>query len=280
MPLYALHLGNTIHADDAESSGSYNCLECQGPLQVRGGRKRRHFYHIKRSPSCRLYSKSEDHLILQYQIQSLFPEGQIVLERPFLSIGRVADASWDRYKVVFEIQCSPILLTTVQSRTRDYASLGYSVVWLLDDRLFNRRSASPAEIFLRGQNCYFVHYQKMNLSNFYDQLEILQGPKRVKKGVKLPIDLTRPRQTPKTPFKNPLPDQILHRLLTHRLFFTGDLTYQALLSTRQRPLAITLQNWAFFEKEAASQKKSSFKPSKILLFFWHFWGWLVDKVNS
>lgn len=281
MALYALDVEKIISADVAADRGNYRCLECRGPLQVRQGRRRRHFYHVRKTPSCRLYSKSEDHLVLQYQIQALFAQGEIILEKPFLSIGRVADACLERWKLIFEIQCSPILRKETEARIQDYGSLGYTVVWLLDDRLFNRKSISSVETFLRTYPCYFIRYQRQNLSFFYDQFEILQGQKRLKKGICLPIFLGRPRILPKKSLEIELPEQILKRFTNSHFFFEGDLCHKALLSPQNRSLAIAMQNWAFLERQEALSKKDSSKEwEKFLPPLYFFFEWVLSKVNT
>ena len=282
MPLYALHLDQLIHAEEAPDRGNYRCLECRNPMQVRQGRRRRHFYHIKTTPSCRLYSKSEDHLLLQLQIQSLFPKGEIFLEHPFLSIGRMADACWERHQLIFEVQCSLMTKKESEERIKDYGSLGYKIVWLLDDRLFNRRYIRPAETFLRENICYYIHYRKMDLSLFYDQFELLQEKKRLKKGSKVPVTLTSPRQMPKTLGQEPLPQQILSRNQSWPLFFEGDLIHKALLSKTIRPLAVSMQNWLFWEHSLSNETnvKKWALPTWFTYCLYRFFEWVLDQIND
>ncbi|MBS0624709.1 MAG: hypothetical protein JSS32_01505 [Verrucomicrobia bacterium] len=246
MALYALDSEGVVSADEAPDRGQYWCLECNSPVQVRQGQRRRHFYHVKTSPSCRLYSKSEDHLLLQLEIKNLFAKEEIHLERPFVSIGRLADACWERCKIVFEIQCSQLSASEARSRIHDYASVGYSVVWLLDDRLFNRRILRPGELQLRQHLCYYVKFRRTTRSFFYDQFEVFQGNRRLKRGSRLSVQLPAPRQMPRS-LPDRLPQQILNRIHHSRLFFQGDLIHKALLSQRVRPLAIAMQNWRFIE---------------------------------
>lgn len=279
MVLYALHFEKLISADEAEDRGNYRCLECKGALQIRHGRRRRHFYHVKTTPSCRLYSKSEDHLLLQLQIQSLFIEGEIALERPFLSIGRMADACWERHKLVFEIQCSMITRAETEERTRDYGSLGYQIIWLLDDRLFNRRRLRPAEEFLRKNICYYIHYKKMDRSLFYDQFELVRAGGRLRKSPPSLIKLTCPR---KMPFlEGPFPLQIEERSQRWPLFFEGDMFHKALLSKTVRPLAICMQNWVFIEKNAPPEEaKKKGPPPWLFTPLYRFFEWFLQKMNA
>ncbi|MCC6127741.1 MAG: hypothetical protein IT584_00865 [Chlamydiae bacterium] len=277
MALYALYFEDLISANDAPDQGNFYCLECRGPLRIRERRQRRHFYHIKTSPNCRLYSKSEEHLVLQSYIQALFPLSEILLERPFLSIRRIADACWEKGKTVFEVQCSPISEQEVQNRVRDYESLGYSLVWLLSDQRFNQPTLQAAEKFLREGICYFDRYQKTKKPFFYDQFEILKNNKRLKKSAPLPIDLTRPQKNPKLPEN--IPQQISNRA-QKRLFFEGDLVYNALASRSNTSLIPALQNWAFFEREAQKEQNKFLNQKHWLKIFWCFSDWLFKKTFS
>ena len=187
MALYAADNDDLIHAADAEANKLYHCLDCSGPLKLRQGKWRfAHFYHLKTTPTCRLYSKSVDHLVAQIEIQKLFPDGEIVIEKPFLAINRIADACWEKEKIVFEIQCSLLSEKEAQLRNQDYQSLGYRVVWLLDDKKFNKRKCSPAEQFLRKGDCYFLSIKRFRV---YDQFEIIAEGKRTRRGKAFPIDL-------------------------------------------------------------------------------------------
>src|SRR5690348_8116797 len=107
MALYASDGDDYIFAADAAPGGSYRCLDCLAPVKARRGANRiPHFYHLQRSPRCHLYSKSEDHLILQLQLQKLLNCDTAQIERPFFPIHRIADILWDKEKIAFEIQCS------------------------------------------------------------------------------------------------------------------------------------------------------------------------------
>ncbi len=282
MPLYALNFEQLISADEARNRGNYRCIECKGPLQVRQGRRRRHFYHIKTTPSCRLYSKSEDHLLLQLQIQSLFAKGEISLERPFFPIGRLADACWDRHKLIFEIQCSLITQKESQERIKDYASMGYQVVWLLDDRLFNRKHLRAAELFLRENTCYYLHYQRAIHSLFYDQFELIRESTRLKKGPRAAIHLTHPRHMPSSLPENSLPRQVLQRKENWPLFFEGDIVHKALLSQTSRPLAVSMQNWIFLENSLPLPTKTNKPkiPRWLFTSFCRLIEWFLCKMNS
>lgn len=191
MALFAKDKIEIISAWEAIPNSIYTCVECGSPLKVRRGKLQfPHFYHLKTSPSCRLYSKSERHLLIQKQIQKLLPEGEGSLEKPFPSIHRIADLAWEKQNLVFEIQCSFISEKETKERILEYRSIGFDVVWILDDRIFNKKNLRPAEEKIRKTLSYFVTGKGPFF--FYDQFEILQGKKRLKKSEKLFVDLTSP----------------------------------------------------------------------------------------
>lgn len=222
MAFYAVDEDDLIYAGEAEAKKTYWCLDCFGPVKRRKGKSWvPHFYHLKTSPQCRLYSKTEDHLLAQIQLQKSFPEGVIQLERPFVKINRVADACWEKEKIVFEIQCSPITEKEVEMRENDYKSIGYCVVWLLDDKRYNRRVIRPAENALRKACAYYVCIRQGLSSVYYDQFEIFLDGRRVKRGKRMMVDLQKIASTPQHPF-NPevFPKQIV--ALTSLKYFHGD----------------------------------------------------------
>lgn len=219
MALYAVDDDDLIHAADAQNNKIYWCLDCFGPVKRRKGKwKIPHFYHLKVSPSCKLYSKSEDHLIAQLELQRFFPKGVLHVEKPFIQINRVADACLEKEKIIFEIQCSLITEYEVKERIHDYKSIGYDVVWLLDDKRFNKRMARPAEEFLRTTSSYFLSIRR-NIA--YDQFEVFSKGKRVKKGRPLPINLSRPLRAPKREFDNTTYPRQITQLKLCRHFY-GD----------------------------------------------------------
>lgn len=192
MALYALDEENQIvFAQEAAPYRRYRCLECSGRVQKRSGiYKRAHFCHLRSAPQCRLHSKSIDHLILQTDLKKKIP--QLEMERPFPSILRIADLCWEEKKLVLEIQCSPITPSEVERRKRDYAREGYDLVWLLDERLFNKKRLRIAEENLRRQSAY---YFSLSRACVYDQFEVIAENLRLMRGPPLSIDLTRPHPT-------------------------------------------------------------------------------------
>ena len=139
-----------------------------------------------------MHSRSERHLAVQMALKERLPE--IELERPFLSICRVADLFWEAQGLVFEIQCSPISELEVERRVRDYRALGLVVVWILDDRLYNKRRLKPAERQIRRGLSYFASVEKESLAvEIYDQLEFLTEEARRFRGRRLAVDFTKGR---------------------------------------------------------------------------------------
>ena len=132
----------------------------------------------------RQLGKSIAHNQIQYYLKKQIPE--IELEK---TVGnRRADALWERKKIVFEIQVSPISYEQALLRSKDYASYGYQIVWILHDKEFNRSKASRAERFLR--NSYTTYYTTGAL--FYDQIDIFDGKIRQYKSSPLSVQLYSP----------------------------------------------------------------------------------------
>lgn len=256
MPLYATDGENYIYAPNAIKDGSYRCLECRSPLKVRRGKNRiPHFYHIQTTSNCRLYSKSEEHLLVQLQLQNLLSPQEIRMEAPFLSINRIADLLWEKEKIVFEIQCSSIDAKESEARIKDYRKIGYEIVWLLDDRLFNRNYVKSEEFFLRSHSCYFFHFQRNRLSFFYDQLEIIVHKKRIKRSKHLRVDFKRPGKTPEIEWPSFLPQQLLHKIASSPRYFYGDLIHKAIQAPLSPFQTLYLTQWQKNEKELTNQYK-------------------------
>jgi len=242
MALYAYEDELLIYAADAEETQKYRCSHCRSTVKVRKGRFRvPHFYHLSRSPSCRLYSKSQDHLLAQLAIQKLLPPGETTIEKPFIEISRVADLIWERPKLAFEIQCSHLRPKEVEQRMVDYAKVGYQVVWILDDRIFNKRSVSPSEQLIRLNPSYYATLRKQIFPIFYDQFEVLINQKRIKKGHRLKVHLQRPYPIPERTWpEKQYPKQVLQKIIRTSLFFHGDLLHKALLAKSVPALAFSM----------------------------------------
>lgn len=267
MPLYAQDADDLVFAADAHPEKAYKCLECSLPLQLRRAPGRvPHFYHRKTSPACRLYSKSEEHLLLQVQLQKLIPDA--ILERPFRQIRRIADLAWEKEKIIFEIQCSKISVEEATQRIEEYGSLGYEVIWILDDRKYNQWALRPVEPLLRKTQAFFATFRRHTSSLFYDQFEICTETRRLKKSRPLPIALSHPSPLPLLDFPSSWPSQVQQRT-QRRHYFPGDLVDLALRSSSD----IRLQNWALLEKELPPATRGS-------KYFKSFWNPLMERLNA
>lgn len=260
MALYAVEEDDLIYAGHAEPGKVYWCLDCFGPVKRRKGKLPfYHFYHTQPAPQCRLYSKTEDHLLAQLELRRQFPPGALEIERPFIKINRVADILWESEKIVFEIQCSPLTEKEAEMRIRDYRSAGYEVVWLLDDKRYNKRVIRPAEEYLRRHSAYYVSISR---SEYYDQLEIFSEGQRVKRGKRLRIDLQTPRSTPQIPFHpDRFPKQIVD--LHTAKYFTGDRTHRALRYPQ------SMLYWRALEIRLIQKKR---KPNRFFSWLYRFIG--------
>lgn len=245
-----------VSANEADFRKNYWCIDCKQPVKRRYGKFGFfHFYHLSKSPQCRLYSHKDNHLLAQIQIQRLFKDQELQLEKPFLQIDRVGDACLKKKKIVFEIQCSPISESEARARIHDYRSLGYEVIWLLDDKRYNKQILKPAEKFLRSHLTYYISIQKGRAIQIYDQFEILSRNRRIKKGKKLIIDPRKIYINSASSFEGKLiPKQV--RDLKSRVFCYKDRTYLAKINPKE-----TLTYWRRLEIQYAKH------PSQILLWF-------------
>ena len=194
MQLYALDPdGNSILATEASRHTDYQCLECGSAVRLRKGDVRHpHFFHINEERECRQSGKSLRHLGVQLYLLALFSKGECSLEVRFEGIGRIADVVWHKKKLIFEVQCSPITAAEVEARNRDYAKLGYQVVWLFHDARFNRRRVTAAEAFVQKDPHYFTNIDRHGNGMIYDQFEMIQNGVRKFRMSPLAVDLTIP----------------------------------------------------------------------------------------
>jgi competence protein CoiA len=223
MQLYAFDLqGNLTYARNANRQVNYACPECNGVVRARGGLHRRdHFYHIETQRVCRQNGKSGEHLAVQWHLLDVLPEGECRLECPFPSIGRIADVVWEPKKIVFEVQCASITAAEVKERNRDYASLGYEVIWILHDQRYNKRRMSAMEIWLYEQPHYFTNIQEDGKGLIYDQFSTFNQMAQRTSLSPLPIDPSNHKL-----FLNPMPSELsffAKRIRNSRGYFTGDL---------------------------------------------------------
>nr|NGY94306.1 hypothetical protein [Neochlamydia sp. AcF84] len=170
--------GNQVSAHQADKRLYYFCRECLGLVKSRGGLLRHlHFYHLEPNRSCRQDGKSLVHLQVQHYLQNCLPGCE--LEKRFPLINRIADLFWEKEGLVIEIQCSPISAREIDARNLDYASLGYRVLWILHDRLFNRHRLTAAEYLLQDSFHYFTNIDSEGVGYIYDQGDRIEKGKRV-----------------------------------------------------------------------------------------------------
>lgn len=136
--------------------------------------------------------KGEIHLALQQYLLNLFPKGEARKEVSFKQLGRIADIVWEKEKLVFEIQYSSISELEVVQRNRDYASIGYQVVWILHDRKYNKSRLTTTEKALKNSPHYFTNFTRFSTGMIYDQFSIIEGDQRILRMSPLEIDLTKP----------------------------------------------------------------------------------------
>ncbi len=248
MQLYALgEKERVIRAAAARRGVDYRCLECGNLVHLRQGPHRQpHFYHLSTPTQCRQHGKSEEHLEVQRFIERSIGKGRSKLEHRFSEIDRIADVVWEERRLVFEVQCSPITAAEVKERCRDYASLGYEVVWIFHQRQFNRRRVSAAEMVVRHHPYYFTDMDATGRGGIYSQYDRVVEGWRSERFNPLAVDVSQPSY-----YK----DNRSHVLLSQRsssLYFAGDLIDLAL----HHPTAPYLQHAMTLEAAAMPIKEA------------------------
>lgn len=92
---------------------------------------------------------------------------EVKLELRFPTISRIADAAWEKEKIVFEIQCSPITAEELKSRNQDYKSLGWTPIWIFHEDRYNKRHLTAAEWAVRREAHYFTDIDEEGEGSFY-----------------------------------------------------------------------------------------------------------------
>lgn len=244
MQYYALDGEQLVQAIHAERQKDYFCPECRAPLRLRKGAERAaHFYHLVTPSFCHQNNKSLTHLTIQWILLELLPAGEAVMERIFPSIGRIADVAWEKQKIVFEIQCSPITAEEALERCEAYQSLGYRPVWILHDRRFNKRRSSLAESYLRKNRCYYTDIDEKGHGKIYDQWDIAKGGRRIFRGPPLRVDLTKPLL-----LQQSAPPELAYRFLNSSLYFQGDFCDRYLKAPPEKPLQLKRPSFSPLEK--------------------------------
>lgn len=232
MQLFALDENkNRIFVENATKGLDYFCLECGSTLRLRGGMHMQlHFYHLEPPDSCRQHGKGSAHIRIQNYIQQKLGS-ECEQEVRFSEISRIADLAFFKEKIIFEVQCSPIAANEVQSRIKDYKSVGWEVIWLLNDYLFNKKRATYAEAFLEKHPHYFVHVKEDDLY-FYDQASAIHRGKRThffvdNCSLKWEIDLSLLKKNTFKEADVKLPYSVQKRIATWPLFCTSDVIDRA-----------------------------------------------------
>ena len=220
--LYAYdELGQDIIAHQAHPKQKYSCRECHREVRVRSGPFiRAHFFHLQNVSPCRLREKSPTHLEIQDKLLKLLPPGEVVLEKRFSTLKRIADVVWEKEKLIFEIQVSFITAAEVQARSLDYRSLSYEIVWILHDTRFNTFRITAAEQALLDFPHYFTNINAQGQGSFYDQFSYHLGGTRAARLFSRPIDITHPIRQFSLP---PLPPKIIQHRQNWKISFQGDL---------------------------------------------------------
>lgn len=261
MQLYALDSKhNLVAATKALKQHDYICLECQGVVRIRSGIHRHaHFFHLRPPISCKLNAKSMIHLQTQYHLQKILPTGESFLEKRFPSINRIADVAWPNQKLIFEIQYSPISIEEIHARNKDYASLGYQVIWILHEHQFNQYRLSGAELALRCSPYFFTDMDSEGQGTIYDQFDIYNRGQRIKKLRKLPVDLSKP-STPPEIIEAAIPKMLEERIHSWPLHFDGDLIDHAAYFSDYLEAALKAERDAF-----------PAVPEKTFIFYINHW---------
>jgi competence protein CoiA len=279
MQLYALNAaGQLILAHAAQKHQDYQCLECQARVRLRGGLHRQnHFFHLQPNHHCQLAGKGMVHLQIQQSLwEMLTPLGECQLEYRFPQIRRIADVAWMPHKIIFEIQCSPILAEEVKSRNRDYAQLGWQVIWILHDKLYNQRRLTAAEWILRSFPHYFTNFDKEGRGIIYDQFDMIHKGMRIRKMPPLTVNVA---------LFEPLHSQLIstsylklvkQRLKKWPLGFQGDLVHlnQSTRDDSYIEQAKALEQEAFVKEEM--EQKENYLKQLIEQFFIRPYGLLLQ----
>jgi competence protein CoiA len=230
MQLYALDQQQQyIAAHRASKQIDYQCPECRGRVRLRGGEQRQnHFYHCDATPDCRQHGKSLEHLQLQLHFLEKLPQGECQLEQRFETIGRVADVVWEPQRLIFEIQCSFITATEVMARNRDYNAQGFTVIWILHCRKYNRRRLTSMERLLQGLPHYFSDMDGDGRGMLFDQFTLVHRGLRTQRLPALAIDILSLKRYAATPGVAIPLRTVKKRLEGSPIYFGGDLVDCAL----------------------------------------------------
>ncbi|WP_068470766.1 competence protein CoiA [Candidatus Protochlamydia phocaeensis] len=268
MQLYALdQTKKLISAQRANRQQDYYCIECQSCVRLRAGlQRKRHFYHVQPTRSCRLHQKGPIHLQLQLHLYDLLPPQDCRLEYRLPEIGRIADVAWLSKKIVFEIQYSFITSEEVERRNQDYRKAGWQVVWILHDHLYNQVRLTAAEQALRTCPHYFTNMDREGKGCIYDQFDLVNKGLRKQRMKPLPVDLTQPQEFEKSSDSNKRLRLVFQRACQWPFFFSGDLScLQRQKETSFYLQAAHMKEDQFYGDEALQAKKRAYQRMKSFI---------------
>jgi competence protein CoiA len=263
MHLYALDEKESwISVYQADRQTSYFCRECGSIVKCRGGFLRQmHFYHLEPNRSCRQSGKSIVHLQIQHHLQKILQDCE--LEKHFPAVNRIADVVWEKEKMVFEIQCSPITAREIEERNRNYHSIGYQVVWILHDRLYNKNRLTAAEYFLQESPHYFTNINSDGVGRVYDQWDVVEKGRRRKKGVFREVNLSSHQVCQQKLFlQKEYPKWVLKRIQAWPVYFSGDYLDYLVTSEEGERNALLVET-THHEQEVLLQEKQAVTPKGI-----------------
>lgn len=130
--------GIKVYADKCKGKVEAICPSCKAPVRLKHGKiKIPHFAHVAYT-GCAYFSEGEtlEHLMNKQMLLTWSGSGQLeaylpeLQQRPDLLINRVA----------VEIQCSPLSLTRLIERTKNYQNHHYQPWWLVGQKLTPRNA--------------------------------------------------------------------------------------------------------------------------------------------
>lgn len=245
--------GQEVIAHQALPQHKHFCRECHKEVRVRSGPFiRHHFFHLKSGTPCRLRERSPTHLEIQEKFLRLLPAGEVVLEKRFHAVNRIADVVWDAEKLIFEIQVSFITAAEVEARSKVYRSLGYEIVWILHETRFNNYRVTAAEHVLLDQPHYYTNINAQGEGHFYDQFSYHLGGKRAARLFRRPIKVACPLRTFTLPH---LPPTVKQHRQNWKISFQGDICNTAHFLPRHLEKAHELETYMMRPKAAFSLLK-------------------------
>lgn len=244
---------NIVYAQNANKHEDYFCLECSQVVRVRQGTYRQpHFYHRTAVRSCYQNGKSEEHIHIQMHVKKLFPDEDCSLEYRFVEINRIADVVVWSKKLIFEVQCSFITADEIKERNRHYESIGFTVIWILHDKRYNKEKPASPEYFLESMPHYFSNMNCEGKGMIYDQFSFISNQKRIKLTEPFSIDLRQKFFVEKgMQIKKSIPKVIESRLKTWGLYFQGDLLSLYFENNDERISRIYELEKAFIRKKSS-----------------------------